>query len=267
MTQPIDPTIIQGYSLFFGIVQVVDNHELGMHVFMHSDPHHEVEKISLNALQSPSCSNWKDERKPPPASEYMEHPSNHYPSGTPRQDVGSNDAIRAVTGTISLPSKECHKVTEAVVNVTNYRRWDRSWENISELCRLDCHNCIYYKLADTPAPPFSAVVAQRDCVLFRAVYPDSSGSSLAVCFRNGFHCVAPPRHPYIRAVLLGVSGFTITETGNSSSATTFTSNADFRGKVPPFLVNFVAKKSPATWAKRLNGIIRALEEEGYFTES
>lgn len=235
-----------------------------MHVYMHTDPDHETGSIPKSLLESATCTNWYGEFKPAPSAEYMERPMKYYPSGKPRKGASSHDGVRTVTGTITLPNKESKKVAEAVVDLTNYRRWDRSWENITELCRLDCHNSICYKLADTPAPPFSAVVCQRDAVLFRASYNDSSNASLAICFRNGFHCLAPPRHPYVRAVLLGVSGFTITDTGPSSSATTFTSSADFRGKVPSFLVNFVAKKSPATWAKRLHGIIQALEEEGYF---
>lgn len=123
--------------------------------------------------------------------------------------------VRSALGVAVLPRVSPSEGYDAFIRLSKYKTWDFTWRGVRRVGRpLDSINDPYYFLADTPPPPYSYVITQRDFCMFRAVLvrpPGYAGSSAgdAVFYRNGAHASVPPVSSLIRGEALGVVGFTV----------------------------------------------------------
>jgi hypothetical protein len=105
-------------------------------------------------------------------------------------------------------------VFAALYELEKHRAWDLTWNRVDALPRasgeLDAFTRVYYFIADSPPPPYSYVITQRDFVMFRGVAVDAATGAAMIYFRNGCHAGAPPVATYIRGETLGVVGFSVT---------------------------------------------------------
>lgn len=124
-------------------------------------------------------------------------------------------------------------------------------------------NQALYLRADTPPPPYSYIITQRDFVMFRgtAGAPARAGGTRCVMFRNGEHAGTPPTAALIRGETLGVIGFCVAPEPGGGCAVVLATAADPKGSIPAYLVNFVARRTPRMWAARVSKACARFAEE------
>lgn len=123
-------------------------------------------------------------------------------------------AVKTVLATAVMPRHAAAEVFAALYELEKHRSWDLTWQQVDKLPRaageLDAFNHVYYFIADSPPPPYSYVITQRDFVMFRGVAVDAATGAAMIFFRNGAHAGSPPVSTYIRGETLGVVGFGVT---------------------------------------------------------
>ena len=178
--------------------------------------------------------------------------------------------VRSALGVATVPFTAADAF-DAFVRLSKYKQWDLTWRGVRRIGRpLDTINDPFYFLADTPPPPYSYVITQRDFCMYRAVlvrppgcFRESSAGD-AVFYRNGAHMAIPPSSSLIRGEALGVVGFSVQAESRLLSGTaaersspgrgvvvTLATAVDPKGSIPAFLINFVARRTPRMWVDRL----------------
>lgn len=178
--------------------------------------------------------------------------------------------VRSALGVATMPFTAADSF-DAFVRLSKYKQWDLTWRGVRRIGRpLDTINDPFYFLADTPPPPYSYVITQRDFCMYRAVlvrpagcFRESSAGD-AVFYRNGAHMSVPPSSSLIRGEALGVVGFSVQAEsrllGGAAAerispgrgvVVTLATAVDPKGSIPAFLINFVARRTPRMWVDRL----------------
>ena len=118
-------------------------------------------------------------------------------------------------------------------------------------------NEVLYCVADTPPPPFSRVVSQRDFVMFRSCRADRRSGLYSVVLRNGNHHSKPPVSGFTRGESIGCVGYVVRRLHDTDGCElSFSTAADLKGRIPQWLVNFVAKRTPTLWTDRIKRMVR-----------
>lgn len=124
----------------------------------------------------------------------------------------------AVAALFHLPEHDGLHVWPAIGNSTALRRWDKTWEEVHILGQITAHNRVVYFVADTPPPPFSAVVAQRDFVTLQCAYVDPARGLYGQSMQPGLHSTVPARKPFIRGQCGRSVGFIVRDAQRNPAA-------------------------------------------------
>lgn len=156
--------------------------------------------------------------------------------------------IVLATARMDCRAERVHKV---ISDIPILREWDGSWEDVQSRSRIDANNEVCWFSADTPPPPFSYTIGQRDFVMFRMLSEHPGRGLYCTILRNGAHPAAAVNDRFIRGEALGVVGFIVRRLTPTSCQVTFTTAVDLKGRIPHWLVSFVAKRTPTKWVDRV----------------